>query len=276
VKGWELKGRDGQSITIVMKKLRFFFDLIVFVLTARNTSGFGIHSPSLFHLVKFVFVDKNPFYVFAEIEKLRYELLQNKNTISLKDFGTGIEKVRKIAQIAQKSLKSKKQAQLLFRLVNQFKPLNILELGTSFGITSLYLATPNQNAKCITIEGCPETAQVAQNNIDKLKLNNIEVKVGEIGELLPKVLAEFSELDFVFIDANHKMQPVISYFEQCLARTNSNSIIVIDDIYWSIDMKKAWKVIKENKKVTSTIDLFQMGIVFFNPHLQKKHYKIVY
>ena len=259
-----------------MKKLRFFFDLIVFILTARNTGGFGVHSPSLFHLVKFVFAEKNPFYVFAEIEKLRSELLKNNNTISLRDFGTGIERERKIAEIAKKSLKSKKQAQLLFRLINEYKPLNILELGTSLGITSLYLAASNQKAKCITLEGCPETAKIAISNIEKLKLSNIEVKIGEIGELLPKVLAEFSELDFVFIDANHTLQAVISYFEQCVEVINTNSIIVIDDIYWSVEMKKAWKLIKDNINVSSTIDIFQMGIVFFNPHLQKKHYKIVF
>lgn len=259
-----------------MKNLRVFFDLIIFVLTARNTGGFGVHSPSLFHLVKFVFAEKNPFYVFAEIEKLRSELLHNKQVISLKDFGTGFESERKISEIAKKSLKSKKQAQLLFRLVNEYKPLNILELGTSLGITSLYLAASNQNAKCITLEGCPETAKIAMRNIEKLKLNNIEVKVGEIGELLPKVLTEFCELDFVFIDANHTLKAVISYFEQCLEKINSNSIIVIDDIYWSVEMKKAWKLIKENNKVSSTIDLFQMGIVFFNPHLQKKHYKFLF
>jgi len=48
----------------------------------------------------------------------------------------------------------------------------------------------------------------------------------------------------------------------------------VDDIYWSSDMEKAWKSIQEDPRVTTTIDLFQLGIVFFNPDLHKNHYKM--
>jgi hypothetical protein len=53
-------------------------------------------------------------------------------------------------------------------------------------------------------------------------------------------------------------------------------MFIVDDIYWSEDMELAWKMIKEHPKVTSTIDIFQMGIVFFNSHLHKKNYKLHY
>ena len=80
----------------------------------------------------------------------------------------------------------------------------------------------------------------------------------------------------MFIDANHKSEAILRYFNLCLSKVHSNTVIVIDDIYWSSDMENAWKVIKNHPLVMSTIDLHQMGIVFFNSDLHKRHYKMRY
>jgi hypothetical protein len=61
-----------------------------------------------------------------------------------------------------------------------------------------------------------------------------------------------------------------------LAKVHNGTILVVDDIYWSAEMEQAWERIKEHPRVTSTIDLFQLGIVFFNRDLHKKHYKMRY
>ena len=59
-----------------------------------------------------------------------------------------------------------------------------------------------------------------------------------------------------------------------LEKIDENSIIVFDDIYWSDQMEEAWKEIVNNKRVTLSIDLFKMGIVFFHPSIVKEHYKL--
>jgi predicted O-methyltransferase YrrM len=126
------------------------------------------------------------------------------------------------------------------------------------------------------LEGCIQIANVAKENFKLLNIKNIQTVVGDIDKTLTTVLDEFDQLDLVFIDANHKSQAVLSYFEQSLPKVHPNSVIVIDDIYWSSDMEYAWRKIKEHPLVTSTIDLFQLGIVFFNSDLHKMHYKMRY
>jgi predicted O-methyltransferase YrrM len=151
---------------------------------------------------------------------------------------------------------------------------NVLELGTSIGITTSYLASPSANINCFTLEGSPEIASIAIRNFKLLGIRNIKTVVGDIDATLDEVLAEMKTLDFVYFDANHKYDAVMRYFSSCLAHINPGAIFVFDDIYWSNGMEKAWNEIKNHPSVSSTIDLFQVGIVFFNPDLHKRHYKM--
>ena len=259
-----------------MKQARFILKYICHFFSAYHTKGFGVHSPFIFQFLNNVIYDRNKFYVFDEIEKIRIELLQNKQTIFVKDFGTGSDRNRKVSEIARKSLKSPKYGQLLFRIIQNVCPENILELGTSLGITTAYLAANSSKSKCITLEGSPEIIEIARDNFEKLGCKNIQIIEGDINQTLELALNKLQTIDFAFIDANHSSQAVLHYFQQCLPFASSNTVMVFDDIYWSDDMEFAWKSIKNHPKVTSTIDLFQLGIVFFNPDLNKKHYKMYY
>jgi len=207
---------------------------------------------------------------------MRSGLRKDKRKLSVKDFGTAKDRERTIANIARHSLAPAKYGQLLFRMARYMKAENVLELGTSLGVTTSYLASSSKNIHCVSLEGCPETAEVARKNFEILGLNNIQVLVGNIDEALAQVIAETDQLDLIYFDANHKSDAVLSYFEQCLPKIHKDTILVIDDIYWSADMEEAWKIVKRHPQVISTIDLFQMGIVFFNDDLPKNHYKMLY
>jgi len=259
-----------------MKRLRLLYKYIIHFFTARNTRGHGVHSPFVFHYINFVLANKESYYVFPQIESLRQNLMKDKRSIDITDFGTGKDRSREVSDIALYSLKSTKYGQLLFRTVNYFKSKNVLELGTSFGITTSYLASSAKDIQCISLEGCPQTAKIAQESFRKLGLENIKIEVGAIDDTLPRVLSEFEKLDLVFFDANHRSDSLLNYFNQCLFKITENSVMIIDDIYWSADMELAWAKVKSHPKVMSTIDLFQIGIVFFNPDLHKKHYKMHY
>ena len=62
----------------------------------------------------------------------------------------------------------------------------------------------------------------------------------------------------------------------CLDKVHSKSVFVFDDINWSEGMKRAWNEIKNHPKVTVTIDLFMMGLVFFDPDLSKQDFVLRY
>lgn len=259
-----------------MKKIRFGYKCIIHFLTARNTKGHGMHSPFCYQFIHSVLYNKSSYYIFPKIEELRGLLKKDFRNLNINDFGTGNNQIKNVADIAKESLKSAKYGQLLFKIAHYFKSINVLELGTSLGVTTAYLATSSSEIKCVSLEGSQEIANIAKENFQKLKLKNIEIVTGNIDLTLSAVLDDFQKLDLVFIDANHKLPAVYEYFESCLNKIHVGSVIVIDDIYWSVDMENAWKMIKNHPQVTTTIDLFQLGIVFFNPDLHKNHYKMRY
>ena len=109
-----------------------------------------------------------------------------------------------------------------------------------------------------------------------MKRSNIEIIVGEFDESLPKALSKFKQLDLVFFDGNHQKIPTLSYFKKCLNLATENSIFIFDDIHWSREMESAWEEIKENASVTLSIDLFQLGLVFFRKGIVKQHFTLQY
>lgn len=232
-----------------------------------------IHSPFVFQLLNDVINDQTPYYGFDLIESVRSLHLLDNRLIKIEDFGArGGIRNEKISSIARISVKPKKYAQLLFRIANAFKSKKILELGTSLGISTLYLAFPDANSSVITLEGSSEIAKIALQNFERLKRKNITLLQGEFNETLPKAFKMADKLDLVYIDGNHRKAPTLSYFEQCLPYMDEDSIFIFDDIHWSGEMEEAWKIIQSHPLVTTTIDLFQLGLVFFRPGLSKQNF----
>ncbi len=260
-----------------MKKLFLIYHYFIYRLKATNTHG--VHSPFVFDLLNDVIYNKTNYYSYNIIENLRVKLLQSTQTVNCVDLGAGSlnkNKKNEVKKIAKNALKPTKYAQLLFRLANRFQPETVLELGTSLGLSTAYLASVNSTSKIITIEGCDDIAKIAQENFNQLELKNIEQIIGNINEVLPSALNKTNTLDFVFFDGNHRKQATINYFKQCLLKANENSVFVIDDIYWSPEMKEAWEEIKNHNSVTVTIDLFFLGIVFFKKEQVKQHFTIAF
>ena len=276
-------------------------------LTARNTGGHGVHSPYLFEWVRMVMSDKNTYYVWDEIEEIRQEMLKDTRELEFVDYGSGgplptspskgrSANMRRVCDIAMGSLARRKEAQLLARLVGWLgrplltspsrggigdeasedrKGLTIVELGTSLGVTTAYLAAMDSRNKVVTYEGCPAVAEVARANWKKLGLSNIACVVGEITvDSLQLAVDRLSGIDVAFIDANHTYEATLTYFNALASRVHEKSVVVVDDIHYNEDMEKAWKAICADERVTTTMDLYRMGLVFFDKHYWRKHYKM--
>ena len=255
-----------------------FFSIKAYLRYRKNSvSKHGVHSPFVFELITKVFPPaKEEDFSEHIAEDWRTECFLNNSFIDVTDLGTGKSGKRKISSIAKHSAKKNKQGQLLHRIVKHFQPENILELGTSLGITTLYQATATDFKKFISLEGCPQTAAIAKNSFKKNNLP-IEIRVGDFSETLNKALSDLKKVDYVFFDGNHKEKPTLDYFETCLPFTHKDSVLIFDDIHWSEEMENAWEKIKRNKKVRLTIDLFYFGIVFFREEqLEKEHFVLRY
>jgi predicted O-methyltransferase YrrM len=262
-----------------VKHLFLIFEYIKYRLKA--STAHGIHSPFVYDFIAHVLKDKRHFYAFDSIEKLRKNLYKNKKKLHVEDFGAGSLrsnfKQRKVCDIARTAGRNEKFGKLLFRIANYYNAQTILELGTSLGIGTSYLASANQKANVITIEGSAEIAKEAKLNFQALHCSNITQHIGNFDDVYSSVIAGCEKPDFIFIDGNHRKQPTIDYFLTSLPFLKNNSIIIFDDIHWTKDMLQAWDTIRHHESVTLSIDLFFFGIVFFSPDFKvKQHFVLIY
>jgi predicted O-methyltransferase YrrM len=252
---------------------------LAYWLTAKNGKGHGIHSPFVFEFVTLVLNDFGEYYCYDIMEWERKLLLENKQSIDVEDLGAGSRKgtlkQRKICDIAKNALKPPKYGKLLFRMANYFRSKTILELGTSLGVTTGYLSHANHASRVISMEGVPAIAAIAAEQFSRLGLNHVTLIQGNFDHTLEKVIGENPEIDLVYIDGNHRLEPTVRYFNQMFSSLHADSVVVFDDIHWSAEMEQAWEVIKADDRIMLTIDLFFIGIVFFKKEFkQKQHFKI--
>lgn len=259
-----------------MFNLRFAKDFFLHKLNAKTRHG--VHSPFIYRLVDEVIYNKNDDKAYAEVESIRKELLVDDHTIIVLDLGAGSHvnnnRQKKISDIAAHALKSPKLAQLLYRITTDLQPKNIIELGTCLGVTTIYLQKAAPDSKVYTLEGSPETAEVAKRVFTKAGLNNIELITGNFDNTLPGIINSLDKVDFMFVDGNHQKDATLGYFEWCLPKVHENTLLIFDDIYWSEGMKEAWAQIKAHPRVIVTVDLFWIGLVFFRKGQEKEDFKI--
>ena len=215
---------------------------------------------------------------------------------------------RRVCDIAKGSLAKKRYAQMLARLVNWLGgplltspsrggigdwrlaigdeglaigneglaigngQLTIVELGTSLGITTAYMAAMDKRNRVISYEGCPAVAEIAKANWQALGIKNIECRVGEID--VATLANDLERVDVAFVDANHTYAGTRAYFKVLVEKVHRKSVLIVDDIHYNAEMEQAWREICADDRVTSTMDLYQMGIVFFDPDYWKRDYRI--
>ncbi len=254
----------------------------------RADTKYQIHSPFVFQLVQDVLEDDRNYYLFGGIAALRTKLLSNSTAIEVTDFGAGpggshagnnapLRRRTTIAQATARSASDPLQGERLFKLAQLASPQYLLELGTSVGLGTAYLAGgAPAGAKVVSLEGCPVLAGIARANLAALGIEKTTVVSGAFAETLPKTVAGMERLDLVYFDGNHQEQPTLGYFAQCLHKAHAESVFVFDDIHWSSGMEAAWNIIKDHPQVTLTVDFGGFACAFFRAdHKTKQHFSVV-
>ena len=247
---------------------------ISYLWKASNGRGHGVHSPFVYAFIKNVLNTQSKGDIVDAIELYRRQLLNKQKAITILDLGAGADskgnKSRTIAQIAKGALKPKKYSTLLSRIVSYYQPHHVLEMGTSLGITTCYLAHGVPNASVVTMEGAPTVAQEALTTFKNLGFQNIQLIEGNFDQSLPNYLQTISTVGIAYVDGNHRYAPTMHYFNLLLAKSDEHSIFIFDDIHWSSEMEKAWAEIKADARIALTIDLFYIGIVFLKKGNKEK------
>jgi predicted O-methyltransferase YrrM len=235
--------------------------------------GHGIHSPFVYNLITKVITERCPYYRFSDIELLRKQLLLKEDRLLLPYKGR--MRSHSVADlVAQKAIRPK-QGALLFRLTHYFRSQNIVQIGASVGLSTLYLTSYAQNIKCITLEKLPACASIARWVYEKAARASINLREGDYPTLLPHVLEEMGGVDFVFF--NTTQEPSLAeLFNICVKYTKADTVFVFKGIKDNRTMRRLWKTIRMHPEVTVTLNLYSMGIVFFNKKLHKRDYTVYF
>lgn len=235
----------------------------------------SIHSPFFFDFYKNVIKKSRKAPTHSQIEALRSSLLSNNTEVATEDFGAGSRinpnGKKSIADIAKNSVSPEAISQLYQHIIRYNDSKYIVELGTSMGLNTLYLAE-KEDAQVYTFEGSKALANIALTHFELFEKQNIQIIEGNIDSTLAEFLQNPKKINFALLDANHRYEPTMRYFNLLVRRFNDKSILVVDDIHWSEEMEKAWKELYQHKLVYGSIDLFRCGILFFDPALNKQHF----
>lgn len=218
-----------------------------------------------------------PFGDFEELKKIRKQLSLSPEMLNITDFGAGSKKLdstkRSIKQIVTHGIAPKKQAEFLYRFMNFLNPKTVVELGTSVGLTSLYLAKSVPKATVYTLEGCENLTVYSSKLFKAHQVKNIISITGNFNETLPELLNSLTAVDVFYVDGNHAYEPTMRYFELALQKKNEQSVFIFDDITWSEGMQQAWQEICAHSEVTLSLDFFFFGIIFFRKeHKHQEHF----
>jgi len=239
----------------------------------------SLHSPFFFDLFANVVRAETDPAQFVEIEKIRAKLLDNHHLLKIEDLGAPSayfkNGTRTVAQVAATSLSSQRYCTLFYRMAKYMKVKSVVELGTSMGINALYLAQV-RDARVVTFEGDSTIAGMALTNFESLDQTNIRLVEGNIDQTLPDYLQNPAKIDFSLIDANHRYEPTIRYFNALARRMSDRGVMVVDDIYRSEEMAQAWRELKAHDLVYGSVDLFHCGMLFFDLALNKQHFTWAY
>ncbi len=246
----------------------------------RSKTKYDIQSPFIYQFYKNV-LQTSDSNLFSEIEIERKNLLKDDRLIENLPIGAGskrngVTQTIRVRDIAKVSLSTWRDCIMLHQLINFLDAKNVIELGTSLGISTAYMAQGNPETSISTIEGNPQISMLARELFDRFKLSNIQSVTGLFDEVLEDVLEKMPKVDLGYIDGNHLYAPTLKYFNAILKKTHDQSGIVIDDIFWSEEMYGAWVDIQQHDAVTYTIETMTKGYVFFNPVFsQKTHFSYI-
>ncbi|MEP2024344.1 MAG: class I SAM-dependent methyltransferase [Reichenbachiella sp.] len=209
------------------------------------------------------------------IEALRAQLFRDNRSISLNKLGSGsslsVLHSKRISSIAKSGITNRSQSEVLVNLIEHSNCNEILELGTSLGVNTIYLSQADGVNRVTTVEGNKELAKIAEDNFKRLGTQNIELIESDIDHFLDQNVKLF---DFIYIDANHTFAATINYFKKSLQSISDHGLIVLDDINWSLEMRNAWQEIIYKFPNHIYMENNKLGIVFVNVRLERKHYML--
>ncbi|MBR1630631.1 MAG: hypothetical protein IJ680_02125, partial [Paludibacteraceae bacterium] len=232
-----------------MEKLR----RIMHNITARNTHGYGIHSPRLYDFVRYTIDENNPYYLFRQLEHHRQALIAEKSVIS-----TDIKDKRRYDET-------------MFRIVAGIQATCIVDIDQHQGLRPIYMSGASKQATCISLLNDTLYAEELENVAHLHHVNNLSILRGNIEELIEAVLHQIGHIDLLSV-APEKSIAVRHILNLCSEKMGDRAIIVLKRSNKHTQEKEISQQIARHPRITAILDLYDIKVLFLDPHLEKKVY----
>lgn len=228
----------------------------------RYRKGYGVHSPFVYNLITKVIEEKNKFYAFDEIESFRKKLISENNERSA---------------VTIQETQHPNYGQFLFRMVNFFRCRTIIQIGSATGVMGLYLALASRTQnECYLLEERSGLLQSVKDYALAHNLRKIHFREGAYEENLENLHAILSEADLIFINQLSHSTNEKKITHLCESFIKKEGILILNNINGNEKVKNIWYLMKEHPQARITMDLYVVGLIFFNDKLPKRHYKVYF
>jgi len=131
-------------------------------------------------------------------------------------------------------------SRMLYVLTRLTHAQRILEIGTSIGYSTVSIANAikGYDGKILTIESNQQVAQQAMKNFERAGVaQNIEVKIGDAGEIVPRIQEQF---DLIFQDVGDKgLYPLL--FDDCIRLLKPGGLLLAEDTLFPVmELSVSW------------------------------------
>lgn len=230
----------------------------------ESTGVQKIHSPFVFQFYMRVLRNKRGAAHLGKEKQLPSPFVINKKE--------GIIKDSKTQKKNQSFLFRAKYRRLFQRMIPYLALHHVLEIGDC-AVPSLAFDFSNIDKKYPIRGGEVFDFKAVKGEFSLAQIIRIS-KEEEIPESIKKNLPN---MDMVYIEGENNTKRMFANFETCIPQISKNAVLVLGGINDSEQMKVAWMELKRNDRVTFSIDLYHLGLVFFRKEMKvKQHFKLRY
>jgi hypothetical protein len=131
----------------------------------------------------------------------------------------------------------------------------------------LYRIAADNNPQTIWILGKNEPADQAilQQTCTKIEFKKLD-NIADWKDVTPPGV--------VFLDVQRNPQSALDYFNKLLPKVNPNMVLIIKNIPENTLTKTSWSIMTSHQKVTASVNLFWLGLMYFRPGQVKEDFLI--
>lgn len=240
----------------------------------RGKTRYYIHSPFVYDFCNSVIRKRISNETIGRIRQVKSYYNNKKDNILLKELGAGPAGDHKVTVSAyfRKTAISDTYGALLLKIVEHYDIKQVIECGTGLGISAYWMSQAANQPAIVSIEGNKPLVDQTDSMLKHHSLSHVKLIHGSVDEQLPLLAKQITSNTLIFLDANHTREATLRYVEQIIPHVSNDTILVLDDINYSEAMYEAWRSIIQHPRVTLSINLWRLGVIFFRPELSKQEF----